>query len=644
MSEAKTHQAIYDLPERVWYKPEKGGPDLSVSMHGMKAGTPVGPAAGPHTQMAQNIVLAYVAGGRIFELKTVQIMDRLPIPRPCIDVRNIGYNAEWSQELRIEESIYEYCVGAYLISILRGENILGCENPLAPEDDPVIWDISVGYDLKGIKSRRVVEFLKTMMDATAVFDRLDEEIPAEFAHLKKHRPDPKLSRSATLSTFHGCPPKEIEGIVEFLLEDIGLHTIVKMNPTMLGRDGVEGLLRETLGYKELRTNPHAYEVGLPFDESLEMMRRLKAKGDALGLHVGAKFSNTLEVINDEGVLPKSERVIYLSGAPLHVITSTLAAKWRDAMDWQAPLSFSAGVDAANFPDMVACGCTPITTCTDLLKPGGYGRMTAYLENLKASMAEAGAGCVADYIRHRAGLGVDVSLAEATAKNWRAYAEAVQADDRYSYARNSKEPKKIKPPLEFFDCINCDKCIPVCPNDAMFSFEIVPGEFKVQEVQYSPDFGFHLHDDGVLNVKKEHQLANFADWCNECSNCQTYCPQPGGPQLVKPRFFNDRLEWQRAREDGFFMERRADADWCFARYEGREYEFEMLRERNRAFLRDEFLLVEFDTETHAVVETHLSQPLGRSRKLDTSVYHVLRLMVQGVLRSEKPNPVTAVAGT
>ena len=32
-------------------------------------------AAGPHTQLAQNLVAAYYAGARFFELKTVQKMD-----------------------------------------------------------------------------------------------------------------------------------------------------------------------------------------------------------------------------------------------------------------------------------------------------------------------------------------------------------------------------------------------------------------------------------------------------------------------------------------------------------------------------------------------------------------------------------------
>ena len=40
-----------------------------------KIESPFGPAAGPNSQLAQNIVASYVAGSRFFEVKTVQVMD-----------------------------------------------------------------------------------------------------------------------------------------------------------------------------------------------------------------------------------------------------------------------------------------------------------------------------------------------------------------------------------------------------------------------------------------------------------------------------------------------------------------------------------------------------------------------------------------
>ena len=57
-------------------------------------------------------------GGRFIELKTVQIMDELEIPRPCIDMEDEGYNVEWSQELKLEESAQEYINAWALLHIL----------------------------------------------------------------------------------------------------------------------------------------------------------------------------------------------------------------------------------------------------------------------------------------------------------------------------------------------------------------------------------------------------------------------------------------------------------------------------------------------------------------------------------------------
>src|SRR5436190_22353511 len=118
-AESQTNDSIFALPRKKWYTPDATEPDLSVKFHSQLAGNASGPAAGPQTQMAQNILLSYLAGGRILELKTVQINDRLTIPRPCIDVTNIGYNVEWSQELLLEESLREYVAGMMLIEIFR---------------------------------------------------------------------------------------------------------------------------------------------------------------------------------------------------------------------------------------------------------------------------------------------------------------------------------------------------------------------------------------------------------------------------------------------------------------------------------------------------------------------------------------------
>ena len=71
---------IFDLPRAKFFRPP-AGLDFSVVSNGHRAATPLGPAAGPHTQLLQNIVLCWLGGARILELKTVQVLDELQIPR-----------------------------------------------------------------------------------------------------------------------------------------------------------------------------------------------------------------------------------------------------------------------------------------------------------------------------------------------------------------------------------------------------------------------------------------------------------------------------------------------------------------------------------------------------------------------------------
>ena len=55
-----------------------------------------------------------------------------------------GYNVEWSQELRLHESIEEYVKAWVLIHVLR--RLLGHEE-IVPFD--TIFNMSVGYNLEG---------------------------------------------------------------------------------------------------------------------------------------------------------------------------------------------------------------------------------------------------------------------------------------------------------------------------------------------------------------------------------------------------------------------------------------------------------------------------------------------------------------
>ena len=115
LKEYEATQSIFGIHKSLFYTPrpmQRSTIAFAVpDVYGKHLATPIGPSAGPHTQLSQNIISAWLCGGRFIELKTVQILDELEIPRPCIDMEDEGYNVEWSQELKLEESAHEYVGG-----------------------------------------------------------------------------------------------------------------------------------------------------------------------------------------------------------------------------------------------------------------------------------------------------------------------------------------------------------------------------------------------------------------------------------------------------------------------------------------------------------------------------------------------------
>ena len=239
-----TRKKIFDLPNaRIW-KPDPAV-DLSFEFLGRACATPIGPAAGPHSQLAENIVLSWLGGSRLFELKTVQILDELVIARPCIDMQTIGYNIEWSQELLVHQSLTEYVKASMLIEILQQWEPLA--EFIGPEPGPHVFDMSVGYDLAGISSDKVAGFIRGMKNASSEIDALRSELRGQWAQFADFDFTPQIADTLTLSTFHGCPPEEIESITKHLIDEHDLDVIVKLNPTLLGYETVAAIVNDELG-------------------------------------------------------------------------------------------------------------------------------------------------------------------------------------------------------------------------------------------------------------------------------------------------------------------------------------------------------------------------------------------------------------
>jgi putative selenate reductase len=524
-----SRKKIFDLPNaRIW-KPDENV-DLSFEFLGRPCASPIGPAAGPHSQMAQNIVLAWLGGGRLFELKTVQVIDDLEIGRPCIDMETIGYNIEWSQELEVPQSLAEYVKAWMALDILRRWEPL---QEFVGDPGPHVFDMSVGYDLAGIQTDKVASFIDGMRNATSSIDELRTELTGPFAEFADLDFDPVLSDTLTLSTFHGCPPEEIESITKHLIDHHDLDVIVKLNPTLLGYETVAAIVNDELGYADVPVKESAFADDLQFDRGVELIGELNQYAKDRGHKFGIKLTNTLVVDNQRGFMP--DETMYLSGAPLHVLASCLLDKLASALpgtfmipghDGDVMVSFSAGVTKDNLADTLATGLNPATICSDLLKPGGYGRMAPMLRGLAKDLTAAGCTDLASYRALRQQSASAAGHVSVSAE----YVASLHSEggDPYRLEANEKLPRSVDNELEMFGCVACNFCITVCPNDAFFNIKSLEG---------MPD---------------RQQYLVLSELCNECGNCMVFCPEDGDPAMIKPRLYTDAALYEARDGQGFLL--------------------------------------------------------------------------------------------
>ena len=362
------------------HKPYKAGMK-KLPIFGETIETPFGPAAGPNTQLAQNIIAGYFAGARFFELKTVQKMDGADlaacINRPCILAEDECYNCEWSTELYVQQAFEEYVKAWCALKIMAKVYGLGDPNGF-------VFNMSVGYDLAGIQGEKIDTFLNGMVDAskTPIFQEciavLKEFFPGESDYIDTITPH--VSGSVTVSTLHGCPPDEIERIASYLLEKKHLHTFVKCNPTILGYETARSIL-DSMGYDYIAFDDHHFKEDLQYSDAVPMFHRLQALADREGLEFGLKLSNTFPVDVKAGELPSEE--MYMAGKSLFPLTTTMAAMMAKEFGGKLRLSYAGGADAFDIDKLFACGIWPITMATTELKPGGYQRFTQIGDKLDA---------------------------------------------------------------------------------------------------------------------------------------------------------------------------------------------------------------------------------------------------------------------
>lgn len=486
----------------------KADPEKKLEIFGETLENPMGIAAGPNTQLAHNILAAYAGGARFMELKTVQIMygEELGIPKPCIRAEDEAYNVEWSSEFRADVARDEYIKAWFGCKVLAKE--LGLGDP-----DGFIFNMSVGYNLEGIKSPLVNEFIDTLMDAseTDQFKECKEvlkDMADEFDHVDEEFIDsitPNICRSMTLSTMHGCPPDEIEAIGTYLLKEKNINTYIKCNPTLLGYDYVRDIL-DKMGYDYIQFGHPQFDNDLNMKDAVPMMHRLLDLAAEKDLSFGVKLTNTFQVQINNDELPGSD--MYMSGKALYPLSISVARMLSKEFDGKLPMSFSGGADRNNIADIFNAGIWPITVATIVLKPVGLDNVYPLADILAKE----------DYPSDRL---TDTEKLEALV-------EDVVSDKNYrkSDAQRKKYDKHVHYSCTHSDdytCrVLCKSCVRVCPN-------------RTNEVLDLKDKSIILHVDSL---------------CNECGNCQFFCVEPCIPYQDRITLFDSEEMLKDSENIGF----------------------------------------------------------------------------------------------
>jgi putative selenate reductase len=450
LSEEKQGQ-IFGIRKELFFVPR---PDdvFRMTRYGQVLETPIGVAAGPHTQLSQNIISAWLTGARYIELKTVQTLDELDVTKPCIDMTDEGYNCEWSQELKLEQSFDEYLNAWIILHILKDRFKWG-----EADSRGFIFNMSVGYNLEGILNPNVQTFLDHMADCAGQKSAKIEALAGIYPRVRDLDIPDQISDNLTVSTMHGCPPDEIEKIGRYFIEERRLNTTIKLNPTLLGSEQLRRILNEELGF-DVDVPDGAFEHDLKYEAGLTLIKSLLDSASKSGVEFNLKLTNTLETINRDQNLPDNEKMVYMSGRALHPISINLARRLQDEFSGKLDISFSAGTDCFNIADVLACNLRPVTVCSDILKPGGYGRLGQYLEETSHAFSEVGAESIDAFIKARAQL---KDLSRSGLNNLNAYADAAVAGDTYSKSQFPYETIKTPRELTAFDCIQAP-CVTTCP--------------------------------------------------------------------------------------------------------------------------------------------------------------------------------------
>lgn len=559
IKEFTIYGSIYGYPKQGFYKNQY---PVDTQIRDKNIITPIGIAAGPHSQLAHNIVLSFLHGARTFELKLAQRPDDLEVLKYGRFKGNGTSGNGWNQTVDLGILKKEFINAYLLLKALESEEILGIEK--GHTFYRTLFDLSVGVDLRGITSARMKNWMNRLVNGSECIGEALDQLPERFSFLKGRSISPFVANSVTLSVFHGCSVEEVESIACYLMEEFNLHLNVKMCPTLLPLPEVERFVYEEMGGGGWELDPTLFETESTFGAYVSLLRRLRKIANEKGLQFGVKISNAI-------VLKRPidrEREQPIIPQPITFILSMFLLKHlRDHLGLNFPLSFSGGINQYNIAQIVSCGVFPTTVSTDLFRVGGYKRLAQQMKCLADSMVDVGARDIDSFIRARA-QNFRLSVPQASAFNVDRVMAKILKTGKVGHAFSDATALPSDRKHVALTCEGCEFCLTVCPNNALFSFPLQNCEVNI--VNYQVDQGVFIPVHEKILPRQRRQVGVIDELCQAGGNCATYCHDNIRPSAVKPRFFVNKKRFYKhpdQEQDGYYF---ASFNALGGRIAGKEY--------------------------------------------------------------------------
>jgi putative selenate reductase len=158
------------------------------------------------------------------------------------------------------------------------------------------------------------------------------------------------------------------------------------------------------------------------------------------------------------------------------------------------------------------------------------------------------------------------------------------------------------------------------------FTVTPVKIALQKAVLSEtDGSVTLEDDCTFEIKQKYQILHFSDFCNECGNCNTFCPTSGAPFRDKPKFWLTTASFNQA-EEGYFLSVRGGITNLVHKHKGN---FSTLTEMpDRYIYENDFVRAEFEKEAFRLTEVQLLTPCVREARFSKAA--VMAVLLRGAV--------------